>query len=58
MRVIILGLLLVGPAVLASCKDTNRPLTYNKGEYAGKPDTKLTPEQVEALRQRGMRSYQ
>lgn len=58
MRVILLGLLLIGPVVLAGCKDTNRPLTYNKGEYSGKPDTKLTPEQVETLRQRGMRSYQ
>lgn len=43
---------------LAGCKDTERPTSYNKGVYGGKADTKLTAEQVEALRQRGMRSYQ
>lgn len=43
---------------LAGCKDEDRPLSYTPGEYGGKPDTALTKEQVEALRQRGMRSYQ
>lgn len=39
--------------ILGGCKDTDRPLSYNKGVYAGKADQKLTSEQVEALRHRG-----
>ena len=54
MRVISLSLALAGALALAGCKDTDRPLSYNKGVYEGKADTKLTPEQVEALRLRGM----
>ena len=42
---------------VAGCEDSGRPTAYNKGVYGGKADTKLTPEQVRALRHRGMRSY-
>lgn len=58
MRLILFILGLAAMAVLAGCEDMDRPLNYNKGEYAGQPDTKLTAEQVETLRQRGMRTYQ
>lgn len=57
MRAFTIGLICAGTIVLAGCYDTDRPLSYTKGEYGGKPDTKLTGEQVEALRQRGMRTY-
>lgn len=57
MRVITLGMIFAGAIMLAGCKDTNRPLSYNKGEYGGKADAKLSAQQVETLRQRGMRSY-
>jgi len=57
MRIITLGLICAGALMIAGCKDTNRPLSYTKGEYGGKPDTKLTGEQVETLRHRGLRSY-
>lgn len=57
MRVMSLALTLAGALALAGCKDTDRPLSYDKGVYGGKPDTKLTAEQVEALRQRGLRTY-
>lgn len=57
MRVAILCAIFASAFTLAGCKDTNRPLSYNKGEYGGKADTKLSAEQVETLRQRGMRSY-
>lgn len=51
-------LLLVGTMLaLAACNDSGRPTAYNKGVYGGKADTKLTPEQVRALRHRGMRAY-
>ncbi|MDA7946862.1 MAG: hypothetical protein MPJ78_05240 [Hyphomicrobiaceae bacterium] len=55
MRAILYGIALVGVLTVAGCKDTPRPLNYNKGEYGGKADTKLTKEQVETLRQRGKR---
>lgn len=58
MRFLAIFLMLAGVVSLAGCKDTDRPLSYNKGEYAGKADTKLTAEQVEALRQRGLHTYQ
>lgn len=53
MRVIPLGLALAGALALAGCKDTDRPLSYNKGVYGGKADTKLQTRQLEALRHRG-----
>ena len=46
-------IILAATLILGGCKDTNRPLSYNKGVYAGKPDKALTAEQVEALRHRG-----
>jgi outer membrane protein assembly factor BamE (lipoprotein component of BamABCDE complex) len=49
---------LAGALALAGCKDTDRPLSYNKGVYGGKADTKLTAEQIETLRHRGMRQAQ
>lgn len=39
--------------VLSGCKDTDRPLSYNKGVYGGPADKPLAPEQLDALRQRG-----
>ena len=57
MRVMALCIIFAGAITLAGCKDTNRPLSYNKGEYGGKADTKLSATQVETLRQRGMRTY-
>lgn len=52
------AVLLAGSALaLSACNDTVRPLNYEKGVYHGKPDKALTPEQVEALRQRGTRAY-
>lgn len=44
--------------LLAGCKDTGRPTSYEKGVYGGKADQKLTPSQVEALRLRGARQRQ
>jgi len=58
MRLIGISLGLAALVLLAGCKDTDRPLSYTKGEYGGKPDTALTKEQLDALRQRGMRGYQ
>ncbi len=55
MRVTTFSLFLLAATapVLGGCQDTDRPLTYNKGVYAGKPEKALTSEQVEALRHRG-----
>ena len=53
MRVISLSLALAGALLLAGCKDTVRPLSYEKGVYGGKADTKLTPGQLNTLRLRG-----
>jgi hypothetical protein len=58
MRVFSLTLALVSAVALAGCKDTDRPLSYNKGVYGGKVDTKLTSTQIEALRHRGMHQGQ
>ena len=53
MRLILYSLFLVGAFALAGCEGTDRPTSYNKGVYGGKADTKLTAEQLEALRHRG-----
>ena len=53
MRSISFFLILAGTLALAGCRDAARPLSYDKGVYAGKADTKLTPGQLEALRHRG-----
>lgn len=56
MRVARLSLVLAAVVLAGSligCRDTNRPTSYEKGVYGGKPDQKLTPEQLRALRQRG-----
>ena len=58
MRVISLTMAFAGALALAGCKDTDRPLNYNKGVYGGKSDTKLTTEQLNTLRHRGMRQAQ
>jgi hypothetical protein len=47
------SLLLASALALAGCEGTDRPTSYNKGVYGGKADTKLTTEQLEALRHRG-----
>jgi len=52
MRVISFALVLAGTLVLTGCKDTDRPLSYEKGVYGGKADTALTAGQREALRHR------
>ncbi len=40
---------------LAGCREAeqNRPLTYTKGEYGGKPDQKLDQQKLDQLRLRG-----
>lgn len=40
---------------LAGCRESeqNRPLTYTKGEYGGKPDQKLDQKKLDQLRLRG-----
>lgn len=53
MRVISFALILAGTLVLAGCKDTDRPLSYEKGIYGGEADTGLTADQREVLRHRG-----
>ncbi len=58
MRIISLTLALAGALALAGCKDTDRPLSYNKGVYGGKADTKLQAKQLETLRHRGMQQAQ
>lgn len=57
MRVTKISLILLAAItlVLGGCQDEDRPLSYNKGVYAGKPDKALTSAQVEALRHRGGR---
>lgn len=48
--------LIVGAATVAvglgGCLETDRPLTYEKGTYGGKPDQPLSPDQVSTLRER------
>lgn len=46
------GLILAG--LVAACDETEqgRPLQYEKGVYQGAPDTSLTQEQLNELRQR------
>lgn len=51
------ALLAASALALSGCKGTDRPLSYEKGVYGGKTDEPLTAEQVETLRQRGMRTY-
>lgn len=55
MRKVFCGIALLGVLALSGCNDSIRPLSYDKGEYGGKPDTKLTKEQVDGLRQRSKR---
>ena len=48
-------LAIAGIALVAQgCREDeqNRPLTYDKGTYQGQPDTALSGEQVDLLRQR------
>ena len=58
MRLISFSLLLASALALAGCEGTDRPTSYNKGVYGGKADTKLTTDQVEALRHRGVSQRQ
>jgi len=46
----------VALAALAECRDDeqDRPLTYEKGTYHGKPDAALPSETLDALRQRAL----
>jgi len=43
-----------GLLILQGCQESEqgRRLSYEKGTYLGKPDTKLTPSQVDALKYR------
>lgn len=45
------------PVLVASCDESEqgRVLLYKKGTYLGKPDTPLTEQKVDELRQRAMR---
>lgn len=56
-RQISVFLLAASILALGGCRDNDRPLSYEKGVYGGKPDKELSPEQVETLRQRGLRTY-
>lgn len=49
-----LPVLALALTALAACQDHKdaRPLHVEKGAYQGVPDTRLSGEQVEALRQR------
>ncbi len=58
MRIISITLAIAGSLALAGCQDTDRPLSYNKGVYGGKADTKLKAAQVQTLRHRGMQQAQ
>lgn len=53
-RTLTLPVLLLALTTLAACQDHKdaRPLHTEKGTYQGAPDTRLSGEQVEALRQR------
>lgn len=54
-RGVLLAALLLTPIVLLSgCREEeqNRPLSHQKGVYQGKPDTSLSDNAVETLRQR------
>lgn len=44
----------LGAALLAGCNDEEqgRPIHLDKGVYKGAADTRLAPEQVDALKQR------
>jgi hypothetical protein len=45
-------MVLAGTVGVAACEDSPRPLNYTPGVYKGKPDTPLSEETVQALRQR------
>lgn len=49
---LIAGCLLTGGLALAGCRseEQNRITSFEKGTYLGKPDQKLSDEQVEKLR--------
>jgi hypothetical protein len=51
---LLLGCLLVVGLAASGCRkdEQNRPLTFEKGSYQGKPDQKLTKDQLSELRQR------
>ncbi len=52
-RLLLLGAMAIS-AALGGCREEeqNRVLLYNKGVYAGKADTPLSPEALRAIRQR------
>lgn len=54
LRVATIGALLVTMAAVTGCREEeqNRPLTYKKGTYQGKPDQQLTEAQKQELRSR------
>jgi hypothetical protein len=55
---IMICLALVGVAlVVQGCREDeqDRPLLYDKGSYQGRPDTPLSEQQLEGLRQRSTR---
>ena len=53
-RIALLTAALAGVLAVGACRDEeqNRPLAYSKSNYAGKPDTPLSPAAQEALRER------
>jgi hypothetical protein len=52
---LVVSLLVLATLGLGGCREEEqgRPISLEKGEYAGKPDTPLTEEQLRALQQRG-----
>lgn len=51
---LLLGCLLMASLAAGGCRksEQDRPLTFEKGNYQGQPDQKLTNDQLSELRQR------
>lgn len=54
LRIATISAVLVAMAAVSGCREEeqNRPLTYKKGTYQGKPDQQLTDAQKQELRSR------
>lgn len=54
LRIATIGSLLLAMAAVSGCREEeqNRPLTYEKGTYQGKPDQQITEAQRQELRSR------
>lgn len=54
LKIAAMGAVLVAVAAVSGCREEeqNRPLTYEKGTYSGKPDQQLSEAQRQELRAR------